>query len=68
MRTSICRPGPVLWLAGYQVSGDYCQVCKRPLKQGSCNGGAGDVVRDGAHRTAVRARPDVTQSLRGASR
>jgi hypothetical protein len=62
MKTSMCRPGPVLWLAGYQVSGDHCQVCKRPLKAASCHGGAGETARGSGQRVAMRAMSDRNPS------
>jgi hypothetical protein len=60
MKTSMCRPGPVLWLAGYQVSGDYCQVCKRPLKAGNCHGGSGEETRGSGYRMATRTRSGLS--------
>jgi hypothetical protein len=31
MKSSVCRPAPALWLAGYQIASHHCHICKRPL-------------------------------------
>jgi hypothetical protein len=60
MKSSICRPGPVLWLAGYQISGDYCPTCKRPMHPAA---GTSNMAKD-IRASVERARAGVGHPTR----